>query len=190
MRCSKCSDLLDDYIRGWLDISEVKEIDNHLSICSECAEEYKSHKDLLSILELEPELVIESNELTNFVPEIWQKIEKDKKIPLTEWLFRLIPTLAAALLLSLFILKPPSDIGFYWASYQDEEEVYSKSDYYTFLGSILSEKDIETLTFFENEMYFENQFYSDNYSSYFDLLSDEELELFENKLSEMFNDAG
>ncbi|MCD6161116.1 MAG: zf-HC2 domain-containing protein [candidate division Zixibacteria bacterium] len=190
MKCSKCRDLLDDYIRGWLDISRAKEIDNHLAVCRECAAEYESHKDLLSILESEPELVIESSELADFVPGIWQKIEKNRKIPLSGWLFKLVPSLATALLLSFFILKPPVDISINWGSYQEDTETYSDSDYFTLLGSLLSEKDVETLALFENELYFENQLYSNNYLSYFELLSDEELELFENKLSKLFNDAG
>jgi hypothetical protein len=190
MSCSKYRDLFDDYARGWLEPSLIQEVDEHLTICDECSGEFESHSNLLSILELEPKLNIESDELRNFVPEVWSKIENRKMIAPKSWLFKFIPSMAMALFLMIFVIQPPSNITIYNYDYQSTTDTYSDSEYYSLIVNTLSEKDVEELSQYENEQLYKSQYYNYNYSDYTDWLSDDELELFESKLNKIFKITG
>jgi len=191
MKCTKCKDLLDDYIRGWLDQQLTGEITDHLAICDSCAADYESHKSLLSVLESEPVLVIEKEELVDFVPGVWQKIEKQKRIPVTGWLFKLVPSLMVAAMLSFFILKPPVYNTPGVVENLDEDEIYSETGYNALLSMIFSDEESEVLDLIENELYANGYIFSDeSYRQYFEGLDEEGYKLLENKLNELLDTAG
>ena len=191
MKCTKCSDLLDDYIRGWLDQQLSGEMTDHLAVCSDCAAGYESYKSLFSVLGAEPELVIEKAELADFVPAVWQKIEKENRIPVTGWLFKLVPSLMIAGALSFFILKPPvGDIPDVVESLV-EDEIYSEASYNMLVDIMFSDVEPEALELIENELYTDGYIFSDEgYKQYFEGLDEEGFELLENKLNELLNTVG
>ncbi len=191
MKCAKCRDLLDDYIRGWLDQQHAREMADHLAVCSDCAAGYESHKSLLSVLGAEPELVIEKAELADFVPGIWEKIEKENRIPLTGWLFKIVPALMIAGALSFFILKPPVDDIPDMVESLVEDEIYSEASYNTLVYIMFSDVEPEALELIENELYANGYIFSDEgYRQYFEELDEEAYKLLENKLNELLDTAG
>jgi len=191
MKCAKCKDLLDDYIRGWLDQQLADEMADHLAVCSDCAAGYESHKSLLSVLGAEPELVIEKAELADFIPGIWEKIEKEDRIPVTGWLFKLVPALMIAVALSFFILKPPVGDTPDMVESLVEDEIYSEISYNALVDIMFSDIESEALELIENELYTNGYIFSDeNYRQYFEGLDEEGFELLENKLNELLNTVG
>ena len=115
MRCVQCRDLIDDYIRGFLDDNLNKKMANHIADCNDCAREFESLKSLISLLEREPEMAVSESKLSDFLPGVWQKIEGQKKISLRNLIFKLVPAMAIALILAFIITKPSVDNVFHKA---------------------------------------------------------------------------
>ncbi|MCP4582350.1 MAG: hypothetical protein GY839_12110 [candidate division Zixibacteria bacterium] len=208
MRCSEIHDRLDDHIRDLLSPDVADKVTAHLADCPACAEEYESHKRLLTLLEAEPDLSNDKAELADFLPGVWDKIENGRTKSYKGWLYKLAPSLAAAALLAFIIFKPAIettpvqivDAGkqeiYVDSSYYDQsdylytdDEIYSESNYQTLIGLLFSDYGAETIESYESELDYESTMFSD-YGYSLDDLSDETLELMDERLNELYNHTG
>ena len=196
MRCVEFKDLLDDYCRGHLDESQSGRMAEHLSLCEICAADYREHQELLSLLEHEPKLNIAPGTLDNFLPEVWASIEKQNKVRIRGWLYKLVPPLATAALLFFLMFRPSintSSVGTddlaYLYAYVGQDSVATDSTYYSLLDDVFGDEDEETLELMESVLYSDNVLFSD---SYLDLenLSDEGLDKVNEQINELINKAG
>jgi hypothetical protein len=207
MKCTEFHDRLDDYIRGLLSPDMADQVSAHLDKCPACAEEYRSHKSLLTLLESEPEMRIDSNELADFLPGVWNKIENTRRKPSKGWLYKLVPALAAAALLAFIMLKPTIETPVQIADTGEQEitidtdyydelgykytdtDIYSESNYESLISLLFADYSSETLESIESELSYETSMFSD-YGYSLDNLSNETIELMDEKLNELYNHAG
>lgn len=191
MRCTQCQDLMDDYIRGFLDDNLNKKMANHMADCNDCTRELESLKSLILLLKREPEKAVFESKLADFLPGVWKKIEGQRKISLRNLIFKLVPALAVALILAFIIIKPSVDNIFYKAESLIEEDIYTEDNYFEFINVIFADEDPEVLDLIENELYTNSYVPSeDSYIKYLETLSDEDLKLFEEKLNKLLNTKG
>lgn len=191
MRCARCRDLMDDYIRGFLDDSMNEEMAEHINKCSECTKEFESLKSLISLLKQEPEIAVSRGELDNFLPEVWQKIEGERRISLKGLIFKLVPALAVATVLAFIFIKPSVDVANYRAENLVEDDIYTENGYYTLIDLIFADEDPQVLNLIETELY--QGSYSpigDDYDEYLENLSDEDLKHFEEELNKLLITKG
>jgi hypothetical protein len=196
MRCSEFTEFLDDYCRGTLSTDQAKLMAAHVESCETCRADYKEHQELLTLLEKEPELEIDHNELADFLPEVWQKIEQGKPSTARKWLYRLVPSLIMSTLLIFLIFRPSInqnntdtniESGIY--SYIDQDSVYTDTTYYSLLGDVFGDNDTQTLELIEDELYTTGGLFADGNLG-LEFLSDESLDRVDEKLSELINKVG
>ena len=194
MRCQEFNDYLDDYCRGSLGETQGREIDSHLTSCEQCTAAYLEHLQFLNLMAKEPEMVIDPAELADFLPGVWQKIDSRRKVSVRNWLFKLVPSLAAAALLAILVFQPGAKISngyadFFSPTYFNPASIYSDSTYYDLLGLMFSQENTEQLSIYDDELSNETGLFG-NSSISLDNLSDEGLEYIDNKLTELYNKAG
>lgn len=200
MKCSKFHDLLDDYCRGHLDEDQGREMDMHVISCQSCVGDYQEYQEFLSLLAKEPEMAIDPAELAGFVPDVWQKIENERKGIIRNWAFKLAPSLAAAALLAFLVFRPAidtttqtslpagsADISSYTLIEQEPE--YTDSTYINLLGLVFGDENTETLQLYEDELSSYPGVFT-GVSHDLDDLSVENLKLIDKKLAEHYNKAG
>ena len=111
--CKKISDTFSEYLDGYLSDSEIILIDQHLSTCKRCQDEFESIKFLKSSLSSLPK----HQTLPYFQPVLYAKI-RDRERDIKSWLkntflnFRIpvyIGSTSVVILLFLFLLKPTID---------------------------------------------------------------------------------
>jgi len=208
MRCSECHEWLDDYARNLLSPVQTEKIAVHLAECSTCADEYESLKSLLAVLDSEPRKPIDQAELANFLPEVWDKINSGKVSQWKGWLYKFAAPLAAAAILALVVFKPAIqpvsnlavNVGetenYIEADYYSptalaytDDEVYTESNYSAMIKLLFADHTAETIDTLENELDYETAMFSD-YGYSLDDLSDETLELINEKLNKLYNNEG
>ena len=208
MRCSECRDRLDDYARNLLSPGQAGKMAAHLAECSTCTEEYDSLKSLLVFLRSEPEQRIDQAELADFLPDVWEKIEKGKASHWKGWLYKFVTPIAAAIILALVVFRPAIrtmtdyhlntgettnyvETDYYSpANYPySDDEVYTESNYYAIIKQLFANNAAEILDTLENELNYETTMFSD-YGHSLDDLSDETLELMSEKLNKLYNNEG
>ncbi|OQX91839.1 MAG: hypothetical protein B6D58_06085 [candidate division Zixibacteria bacterium 4484_95] len=191
MRCSRCRDLMDDYIRGFLDDNLNEEMAGHIAKCNDCVKEFESLKGLISFLKQEPKTAVSRGELDDFLPGVWQKIESERRFSLQGLVFKLVPALIVATVLAFIFIKPSIDVANYRVESIVEKDIYTENSYYMLIDLIFADEDPELLNLIENELY--QGFYSffgNDYDEYIENLSDEDLERFEEKLNKLLITKG
>ena len=197
MKCAQCLDILDDYFRGLLPEDIQISITKHLAACPDCQAEYGSLKALLELLEKEPSINVTSDELADFLPHVWAKIEKAK--PKRRWFGRLVPSMATAAILAMLVFRPaiishrvqisadnPSQL-----SDSSGYGLYTEDVYQNLLGSLFPAQDIVELEAIENELDLHpGVLVNESFESELSDLSNEGLEVFEKLLNEMSSIAG
>lgn len=103
--------LLQDYLENLLDESERKNIESHLSICSECRKELADLKELIYSIESLPELE-PPNDIKDFVMARVRSgvVAVPLKVKIRKW----VPILGYAYLLGALLLMG-TFYGIYWA---------------------------------------------------------------------------
>jgi len=208
MRCSDCREWLDDYARHLLSPAQAEKMAAHLAECPACTDDYESLKSLLVVLQAEPEQRIDQAELADFLPNVWEKIDNGVTKSYKGWLYKLVPSLAAAAILAFIIFKPAiqtmtdyqvnrgeitdySENNYYSSvnlSYSDDE-IYTESNYYAIIKQLLANNTTEILDTLESELDYEITMFSD-YQYTLDDLSDEALEYMNEKLNKLYNSEG
>lgn len=204
MRCSEFRDYLDDFCRGLSKEEQTRLMQAHIESCELCAAEYRQHKSLLSLLGDEPEQVIEPAELTDFLPGVWEKIKARPGFSFKTWAVRLVPAAVITAFLAFMIFRPAiengtngvSDFSYTednllfspgYFSYE-QDSAYSDDEYYTLLDNVLAD-DMEALELIEQNLYGETGIFA-NGSYDLEYLSDESLELLDEKIDELLNNVG
>jgi hypothetical protein len=198
MKCKQCLDLLDEYARGQLAEELNGEMASHIAICDSCTIEYDAHQSLLALFESEPVPVIGQDELADFLPGVWSKMEKSKTKG-RSWLYRGIPIFVTAAILAVLILRPTTNIktpiGLDSVALQNLSNVgdtaITESDYLGIVSSVFDAKQAEELDAIESELTTRSGFFvdgsvTDNISN----LNSEDLQKLEAKLREISNNVG
>jgi predicted anti-sigma-YlaC factor YlaD len=162
MKCSQCAKLLDDYVRGKLTGETASEISEHIANCESCAKEYEVNQNLILFLKKEPESAIRENELADFLPGVWGKIETGKKRE-RSWIFRWAPIFATAAILAVLVFRSVSNvdnvkprIGLDSAALQNlsnvGDTVVTENDYLGIARTIFADKPLAELNAIESEL--------------------------------------
>ena len=198
MNCLKCKEYLDDYIRGYLTPEDSNHLRLHLESCSACNEEYESSKALLGLFGNEPSLEVVPGELANFMPEIWSKIEATKKRRFV-WAGRLIPIVSTVVVLAVMVFRPglqslqvaDPKSGFEQVAAVYDSTQYNQSTYQGLLQSFFADDNAQTLEIAESELDAGvGVLFSGSFENELEYLSDEGLEVINQKLSEMRGTEG
>ena len=194
MRCQEFNDYLDDYCRGSLGETQGREMDSHLASCDKCTAAYLEHLQFLNLMAKEPEMVIDPAELADFLPDVWQKIDNRRTVSVRDWLFKLVPSLAAAAILAIVVFSPGiknsnGNTDIFSPTYTDPTSAYTDSTYYDLLGAMFGQENTESLSLYDDELSTQTGLFG-NSSISLDNLSDEGLEYIDNKLTELYNKAG
>jgi hypothetical protein len=191
MNCSKCHENLDDYIRGFLDDTRAAAIAGHLAECDKCRAEYTAHRRLLNVLAEEPEPIIADNELVDFLPGVWNKIESTQKKWWQGWLIKLAPAAITALLISVLLLNPFVKIDQDTGGIMTDTDYYIEDTYYSLINFLFAEQDVDALDLIEKELYADGPMYfNGGYTSQLEEIGDEGLILFDEKLKQLMDNAG
>ncbi len=206
MRCPDFRDHLDDYCRGKLDQDMVISMDSHIASCDSCAAEYNEHYSLISLLAKEPDPAIDPYELADFLPGVWEKIESKQRIPLTGWLKRFASAAVAVILFGLVIIRPPiyrpaytvaeyesSNLEYSLLSsdyiYPTGDTVYTEDTYSDILSNFFSDDDSDALDVYDEQLNSGGGLFSEN-SIDISTMSEESLEILDEKLQELLSNAG
>jgi len=197
MKCAKCKELLDAYARSLLDSGDTEAVESHFKNCPECAAILDSLRDFLVVMDNEPEEIIPKDELADFLPEMWQKIESAKPRKTRHW--RLAPIIAGSIILAVLVLRPVTNIQLPKSenmTAQDTNDVYYDNMYTedAFQGlvkAMFSSSDFDEIEAIENELVSHKGMLTNDYiESDFDNLTDEGLQTFERKLEELRSKTG
>lgn len=198
MNCVQCRDYLDDYIRGFLTIEDSSQIKSHLEQCLACNEEYESLTALFGVLEKEPDLRVVPEELANFMPEIWSKLEATKK-PRFSWVGRLIPIVSTVAVLAVMVFRPSlqsfkvadQQNGYQQVAAIYDSSQYNQSTYQGLLQSLFAGDSAQVLEMAEGELNAGSGILlSGSFENELDNFTDEGLEVINQKLSEMRGTEG
>jgi hypothetical protein len=191
MKCSRFIDLFDDYLRHNLDKAAVEQMSRHADECVACAEELEAQRTLLAMLTSEVEPEIEADDMADFLPAVWEKLEKHRRAPWREWLFRFAPAAVAAVILAFVVLNPRNNVVETTAEQISEEDIYTESGYQMFIEALFGEDDNQKITELEDQLYTDSySTYDASFDSQIESLDDTGLSLLEEKLDELFNTAG
>jgi hypothetical protein len=199
MICAECLEFLDDYIDGVLDEKARLEIENHLDACKECADEYQASIKLFAAFKDDPVANLSENELSDFLPGVWEKIDSGKK-PNQKWIFSWGPSLAAAAVLALLILKPVSNIK--WDTNLDNSQTdsvnyysdttFNENDYLGIVRTVFSGQKADELDAMESELSSHNigVLVSGTISDDITSMGEEDLKKLDDKLREISKNSG
>jgi len=205
MRCAEFRDYLDDFCRWFLYGDIARQMESHVASCDSCAEKYQEHQELLTLLDKEPEQKIDPSELADFLPGVWAKIETRKKHTFRIKVLSLAPIAATAVFLFWLVFRPAVNTGYvnsdeYLYNYfnpliaydymdTDKDLTYSDSTYYSLLADTFSDEDTQMLEILGDEFSDNPGFFMENSYGLEDL-SDENLDILNNKLNELTNTVG
>jgi hypothetical protein len=197
INCSQTREILDQYIRGLLSSEKSNSVIQHLNSCSECFDESESLAALMSVLERETTPAIGADELADFMPGIWSKIEP--ATPEKRWLGRLAPILASVAVLSVLVFRPSLNYLTVAEQSSQSEQIatvnesaqYNQSTYQGLLQSLFVDNNSEDLDKIENELDGNTGILvNGSFETELNYLSDEGLKAVDKKLGELRRNEG
>lgn len=183
--------MLDDFIRGKLSPADSAAVADHIKSCPDCAAETASQKALLAVLRFEPELRISGDDLADFLPGVWQKIDSRRRFSIRNRLLKFVPAVAAAVLISVVFLRPLIDISNYQAATENNDSSSLQASYHELLDSFLGSQDSEYVDAIAAEVFSPSYtLSSDDLDYYLRQIDDEDVKIIDEKLNKLIGKAG
>ena len=191
MKCPAVRIMIDDFIRGKLSPADNAAVADHLKSCPDCAVELASHKALFEFLGSEPDPQISGDDLADFLPGVWQKIDSRRRFSIRKRLFKLVPAMAAAVLISVVFLRPLIDISNYQAATENNDSSSLQASYHELLDSFLGSQDSDYVDAIAAEVFSPSYTLSgDDLDYYLRQIDDEDVKIINEKLNKLIGKAG
>jgi len=191
MKCARIRLMIDDHIKNNLSPSDAAAVDHHIRSCPECAAELASHEALLSLLHTEPDSQLSREDLADFLPGVWQKIESRRRASIRQRVFKFVPAVAAALIFSMIFLRPSLNVTDHQAGISDVDSSSLLASYNELLVTFLGSEDSEYVEAVAAEVFAPSYTLSgDDLDYYLQQIGDEDLKLIDEKLDQLLGKAG
>jgi len=188
MNCAAFREHLDDFARGRTVEYISEALRTHLESCPECRTELADHAALLSLLETQADIEIKPTELDEFLPGVWNKIEKERGY--RAWSYRLVPAVALAVVLLVFVFRQFPDRGISREAGGTVENIESPEAYSSLIAAMFGNDIVQEIEIAEQELESHGWFFIGGYEDMMISMGDEDLKKLESKLEELRENKG